>query len=300
MQQSKNSRALGAILSLTGGAMWGISGTVGQYLFTRKGLSALWLTPIRLFLAGVILLVYHLLKNRKAALAPWREKRDAIDLVIYGLAGVSFCQLLYFSTIQLSSAGVATILQDLSPIMILACGCIAAKRRPNHTEVISIALALAGVLLLVTHGRLDSLAISPAALAVGVLCAGTVTLYNVYPKRLLSRHPVSMLQGWSFLMGGALMLVLFRPWEYSVVIDLEIALGIAAVVIIGNLLAFTCYMNGVRMIGPGKACLYGFAEPVAAAALSSLWLGSPFTWWDAAGFACVFVMLVMLSFGKSE
>ena len=40
---------------------------------------------------------------------------------------------------------------------------------------------------------------------------------------------------------------------------------------------------------------YGFAEPVTAAIISTLVLGSPFTLWDALGFGCIFLMLVLLS-----
>lgn len=285
---------------MLGGVMWGISGTCGQFLFTRKGISCLWLTPIRLFIAGIILLVWCFAKDVKLTVEPWREKRDRIDLLIYGLAGVTLCQFLYFGTIQLSSAGVATILQDLSPVSILMCSCAAAKRFPKSNEVISILLALFGVFLLVTHGSLTDFAVSPLALLVGIGSAGAVTVYNVYPKRLLSRYPVYILQGWSFFLGGGISMLIFRPWKYHVVIDWQIILGIAAVVTLGNLLAFNLYMVGVRLIGPEKAILYGFAEPVAAAVLSSLWLGAPFTVWDFAGFVCVFAMLFLLSVKRED
>ncbi|WP_370764614.1 DMT family transporter [Gemmiger formicilis] len=46
---------------------------------------------------------------------------------------------------------------------------------------------------------------------------------------------------------------------------------------------------------PQKASLYSFAEPVTAAIISTLVLGSPFTLWDALGFGCIFLMLVLLS-----
>ena len=120
-------------------------------------------------------------------------------------------------------------------------------------------LALTGLVLMVTHGSLTELAVSPAALLCGIACAGTVTVYNVYPKRLLSRYPVPLLQGWSFLMGGTLMLLLFRPWETPVTVDAGLIAGIAAVVVLGNLLAFNLYMTGVRLIGPEKAILYAFS-----------------------------------------
>lgn len=279
--------------------MWGVSGTCGQFLFTYKGISSLWLTPIRLFIAGILLLTWCLCRDAGAVVKPWKERRDRIDLLVYGLAGVTLCQFLYFGTIQLSSAGVATILQDLSPISILLCGCVAAKRLPRGSETASILLALVGVFLLVTHGSLTDFAVSPAALLVGIGSAGAVTVYNVYPKRLLSRYPVTLLQGWSFFLGGSISMLIFRPWEYGVVMDRQIVLGIASVVVLGNLLAFNLYMVGVRLIGPEKAILYGFAEPVVAAVLSCVWLGAPFTVWDLAGFACVFGMMALLSLRRN-
>ena len=71
--------------------------------------------------------------------------------------------------------------------------------------------------------------------------------------------------------------------------------GIFTVVVLGNVLAFSLYMSGAPLIGPQRSSLYGFAEPVTAAIISTLVLGSPFTVWDAMGFGCIFLMLVLLS-----
>lgn len=126
-----------------------------------------------------------LFKDRKTLFDPWNFKknpRNAIDLLIYGLAGVSCCQFLYFLTIQLSTAGIATILQDLSPVLILLVLCLQQRRAPRLFELCSIVLALVGVFLLTTHGSLTSLAINPAALVTGIVCAGTVVIYTMWPK----------------------------------------------------------------------------------------------------------------------
>ena len=47
----------GFLCAALGGVCWGASGTVGQYLFTRQGVDSGWLTVVRMFLAGVVLLV---------------------------------------------------------------------------------------------------------------------------------------------------------------------------------------------------------------------------------------------------
>lgn len=285
----------GALLTMFGGMCWGVSGCVGQYLFTRQGMDSTWLVPIRLFLAGVILCIYYGVRNWRQLVNPWRSWRNARDLVIYGLAGVSFCQFTYFLTIQLSSAGVGTILQDLSPVLILLVVCIQQKRGPRVFEIFSIVLALVGVFLITTHGSLTGLAVSPAALVSGIVSACCVAIYTMWPKKLQEQYPTPMLQGWAFLMGGIMFSLIFRPWQIDYVPTAMGAFGIFTVVVLGNVLAFSLYMSGVPLIGPQKASLYSFAEPVTAAIISTLVLGSPFTLWDALGFGCIFLMLVLLS-----
>lgn len=150
-------RIKGSALTMGGAACWGVSGCMGQYLFTREGMDSTWLVPIRLFLAGLILCGFFFIKDRKTLFDPWNVKKDprnAIDLLVYGLAGVSCCQFTYFLTIQLSSAGMGTILQDVSPVIILLVVCIQQKRGPRVFEVCSILLALVGVFLITTHGSL--------------------------------------------------------------------------------------------------------------------------------------------------
>lgn len=291
-------RVKGACLTMGGAACWGISGCMGQYLFTRENMDSTWLVPIRLLLAGLLLCGYYFFKDRKQLFAPWNfraDPRNTIDLLVYGLAGVSFCQFLYFLTIQLSTAGIATILQDLSPVLILLVLCLQQRRTPRLFELCSILLALLGVFLLTTHGSLTSLAVSPAALAAGLVCACTVVIYTMWPKRLQAQYPTPLLQGWAFLLGGAAFHLIFRPWTMGYVPSAVGVIGILVVVLVGNVTAFSLYMSGVPLIGPQRASLYSFAEPVTAAILSTLLLGSPFTLWDALGFGCIFVMLVLLS-----
>ena len=175
-------RVKGACLTMGGAACWGVSGCMGQDLFTREGMDSTWLVPIRLFLAGLILSAFFFVKDRKMLFDPWNFKknpRNVVDLLIYGLAGVSCCQFTYFLTIQLSSAGMGTILQDLSPVIILLVVCIQQRRGPRVFEIFSILLALVGVFLITTHGSLTDLAISPAALASGVVSACCVAIQEI-------------------------------------------------------------------------------------------------------------------------
>ena len=293
--RSKNAR--GALLCVLGGACWGMSGTMGQYLFDVQGMDSRWLVPIRLGLAGIILLIYSMIRWKKQTLGPWSTKGSIRELLIYGIMGVSFCQFFYFLTIQLSSAAASTILQDLSPIFILAYSCLRGHRKPEVYEVVSIVCALTGIFLLTTHGDIEHMAISGQALLCGIVCAVCVMIYNVAPENLMKHYPVPMLQGWAFLMGGILFTLVFRPWTFGYVPNGMGIFGILFVVVVGNVIAFVSYMKGVRLIGPEKGILYGFAEPVTAAILSITLFHNPFTWWDFSGFVFVFLVLVLISAG---
>ena len=285
----------GAFLTLFGAACWGISGSVGQYLFTHEGMDSRWLVPVRLGIAGIFLLMYGYSRWHSDLFLPWRNRKDTVSLLIYGLAGVSMCQFLYFLTIQFSSAAVGTILQDLSPVMILIVTCIMDHRPPKAKDILCVILALAGVWLLSTHGDPSHLSIPAKALLSGILSAVCVTIYNVQPRKLLKKYPVIILQGWAFLMGSVFFALVFRIWSFHQVITPAGALGIAAVVLIGNILAFPCYMSGVRLIGPQKAILYSFAEPATAALITVTLFHQPVVFADVAGFLLIFFMIVLIS-----
>ena len=84
-------RVKGACLTMGGAACWGVSGCMGQYLFTRENMDSTWLVPIRLFLAGLILCTFYFIKDRRMLFDPWNAKKNPhnlLDLLIYGLGGL--------------------------------------------------------------------------------------------------------------------------------------------------------------------------------------------------------------------
>ncbi|MBO6240659.1 MAG: EamA family transporter, partial [Butyrivibrio sp.] len=154
----------GILLTTIGAACWGLSGSVGQYLFDVQMMDSRWLVPIRLGLSGVLILLYSLIKYPDSVFLPWKSKEKAITMLIYGLAGVSACQFLYFLTIELSTAAVGTIMQDLAPIFILGYTCITTKRLPKFLEILSIIMALLGVFFLTSHGNIATKTVPSLAL----------------------------------------------------------------------------------------------------------------------------------------
>ena len=69
----------GIIITLLGGTFWGISGTMGQFLFQTYHLNTMWLTTMRMIFAGIILLATCFIKDTKKTLSIWENKNDVFS-----------------------------------------------------------------------------------------------------------------------------------------------------------------------------------------------------------------------------
>lgn len=287
---------IGILITIIGGICWGLSGTCGQFLFEQKGVTTKWLVPVRLVTAGMIMLTYFIIRERKEAFRIWKKKYDAIDVIIYGIAGLMACQFTYFYTIELSNAGTATVIQYIAPAIIMVLVCFMERRIPKALEVLSLILAVLGIFLIATRGNIHQLAISKEALIVGLISALTVVVYNLQPKRMLTRYSAPYILSWGLIIGGLVLSFIFKPWEYTVRFDFGVIAALVGVIGLGSIGGFSLYMHGVKLIGPGRASLYSCVEPIAATLLSAVWLKVPFVTIDLVGFACIIAAIMLLGF----
>lgn len=287
---------IGILMTLTGGFLWGFSGACGQFLFEQKGMTSNWLVPVRLITASFIMLLYYVIKEKKAAFRIWKKRKDAVDVIVYGLAGLMLCQFTYFKTIELSNAGTATVIQYIAPAIVLVLVCIMEKRKPKPAEVAALILAILGIFFIATHGDIHHMALSPKALIIGLFSAVTVVIYNLQPRRLMAYYPTPYLLAWGMAVGGIVLAFLFKPWRYTYHPDTAFFLALGAIIILGTMVAFSLYMQGVKLIGPERASLYACVEPIASTLLTVFWLKAPFTVMDFAGFACIIATILILGY----
>ena len=146
-----------------------------------------------------------------------------------------------------------------------------------------------------THGSPTGLAISPQALGWGLATAVAAALYTLLPGRLLYEHGSIVTTGMAMATAGLVSCLAFRPWEIEVHLDLEGYAVVAAIVVVGTIVSFLCFLNGVKLVGSMLAGLLGCAEPVTACVLSAVWLGTVFMPVDVVGIAMIIVMMVLMS-----
>lgn len=97
---------------------------------------------LRLFFAGILLIGAGFAVNGRKNLEIFKKRQDAVHLLAFALCGITFCQFTYFMAIQASNAGTATVLQYLSPILILMVVCLRGRRLPRGLEILAIGLSL--------------------------------------------------------------------------------------------------------------------------------------------------------------
>lgn len=295
MEKQKTKRTVGICYTLAGGICWGLSGCFGQYLFQQKGITAEWLVAVRLVFAGLLLILTGLLLTKKRMGDIWKNAVDTKRLLVFSVFGMLTCQYTYFAAIQYSNAGTATVLQSLSPLLILGIVCLKEKRLPRKLEAGAIFCALLGVFLLSTHGDIHSMSITALALLFGLGAAAGAAAYNLLSGDLLRKYGVYAIVGYAMLIAGVVMLPFVRPWSMPIVFDQGTILATAGVVVIGTAVAFSLYLKGVSLVGPFMGSLLGMVEPITAVLISLVFLQAGFQMMDLIGFVLILGTVVALS-----
>lgn len=289
-----NNSGKGILAAALGGTFWGFSGCLGQYLFTYKSVTSSWLVPIRLFVSGLLILVLLSMKKQNV-FTLFKDKSDRIKIIIFAIFGMAVSQYGYFTAIQYSNAGTATVLQYLGQVMLLVYICFITPRLPRINESISLVLSIAGIFFLATHGRIGELTLEPEALIFGFLAAVGFVCYSVQPAKMIEKYTVLPVLGWGMFIAGNMLLVIMKPWTMEVSVDGVAILFVLGIVVLGTIIPYYLILSAISMIGPVKTSLIACVEPVVATITAALWLHTSFSPMDIIGAVLVMAAIVVIT-----
>ena len=290
----------GIALVLVAGCLWGVSGSIGQFLFEQRGLNVEWLMSVRMLVSGTLLLLLSAFRKGTDLFTVWRTKRDREQLLIFGLLGMLPVQYTFFAAIKHSNAATATILQFTGPVFIALYLALRYKKPLRAATISAIVLALSGTFLLVTHGSIQVLKISVLALLLGMASAVSLAIYTLQPMALLRSYSAATIIGWGLLIGGIGISFAHAPWQVEGNWDAYTYASVAYIIVLGTLAPFYAYLIAVKIIGGQTASLLNSAEPLSAAVLSVWWLGVPFTFLDWIGTLLIISTVFMLALDKRQ
>lgn len=294
----KRYEIIGIILTLLGATLWGVSGTSVQFVGNFRNMNLEWLLTMRLITAGLLTVLYGWIRQGSAIFNVFRNWRDTLGLVIFGVFGMALCQYTYFRSIVIAGAGIATVLQYLAPSMIIIYLLVRYGKRPSTGEIISVILALAGTICLMGNNGFSFESFRSDVLFWGLLSAVGVAVYSVSPVRLLATYGTIPIVGFGMLLSGLVAAALSQQPHSYATWDVWTVVGCFNVVFLGTIVSFNAYLEGVKRIGAVSGSILSSIEPISAAFFGWALLGNQFNWVGILGMAMIIATVIIIALEK--
>ena len=306
--------AMGIVYSLVGASLWGFSGSCAQFLFERYEIDSLFITAVRMLGSGLLFLVLLQATHPDELRAALRDRTALRGIALFGIVGLFPSQITYVISVSYTNAGTATVLQAFNIVFVLFFTCVTMRRGPRLLELAGFAMAMTATVLIATGGDLTTLSIPLAGLVWGLVNAASVAFYLIYPKKLYAQWSSLTVIGLGMLLGGVSTWIIWGisgvahlasggavpPLATFPTMDAPGWAVLGAIVIVGTLVAFGLYLHGVSIVGGVRGSLLGAIEPVSATVVSTVWLGTLFTWADWAGLILMVATIFAVSLQKGD
>jgi drug/metabolite transporter (DMT)-like permease len=257
------------------------------------------MAAIRFVIAGCVLLVVSVARERRAFVAPsrreWRDTFVVAGLLLGGGMGmVAWGE-------QTVPSGIAALLVAMLPLWVAVLGRLFLGERLPRPAVAGVAIGLLGVAILVAPAgeganRFDlagvgALVLSPVSWAIG-------SLYAAHRARL-PRRPL-LATGMQMLAGGIILAIMAVAAGEPARLDLrsvspESLTALAYLTAIGSLVAFTAYGWLLRVAPLSLVATYAYVNPVVAVVLGAVILGEEVTFRTlTAGAVIIFAVALII------
>lgn len=289
-------RLKGILMIVIGSMLWGATGPLIEWILVNTKLSASFMLSLRLMVAGVALLLFLKIKGEKITLI-WRQPYWSKQVILFSIFGMLGVQFAFVAAIKESNAVLATLLQFLAPIFVVAFVSLRIKRWPPRYQLLGISGTLFGLFLLLTNASLDVLLISKEALIWGVVLGLTFAFYTLYPVRLMKEWGVLLVVGWGMFIGGVVIASFNQIWksgEWILLKDGKIVLLLAALIFFGTI-AFLLFLGSMKYISPVETSILSSVEPLTAMIISIFAFGTILGVWQILGVALMLVCVTYLS-----
>lgn len=229
----------------------------------------------------------------------WRENGglprlgpcDALRVAALGAFGIFAYNLCFFFGLSQVPAGRAALVVALNPVAVALAASLFGEKLPP-SRLLGILTALAGCLLVISHGEPSSLL--GGALGLGELailgCVASWTVYTLLGRNAGRTLPPLTMTFYASLAGGLLLaLVGLGEGSLRVLPHLSLRAWLALVYlgVLGSGFSYVWYANGVMRLGAARAAAFINLVPISAVAFGAALLGERIEAMEIAGGALV-------------
>lgn len=291
---------IGMGLAIMGALFWGLSGTSVQFLENAKHLNVEWLLEVRLLVAGLLTILLAYIQDGIRIFDIFKHQKDFGKLLIFGLLGIALAQYSYFKAIAISGVGVATVLQYVAPTLLIIYLFLRYFKKPTPAEFCCVLLALTGTICIVSQEGLDISTINGDALFWGLISAASICVYTLQPIELLKKYSTTSIVGFAMFICGILSLAMFQQIDAEAIWDGMTWLGLFTIIILGTVVSFNAYIEGVRRIGAIQGSILSSLEPISAALFGWALLGNEFTLVGIFGMFCIIATVFIIAWDRQR
>ncbi len=264
--------------------IWGINFSVAKY--ATKHIDPQVFATMRVTLSAIVLVAAMLIRTR-----PHLDRGTWVRLLLLGVIGHGFYQMLFLSGLSRTRAGDAALIVGASPAFIAIASRMRGLERVKGTTLAGIALSVAGVTFVIIGGG-HSGAGSSTILGSALVFTGVIfwSAYSVGLQPYTRRVSAMDISAISMLGGMVPLLIVTSP---SLARQDWTAIGPgpwAAVLyssVVSMVIAYMFWYRGLRVLGATRTSVYGNLHPVVAIFIAWIFLNEVPTPWQGVGMVTI-------------
>ena len=289
----------GMLLVMTASTLWGTVGVTSRLISQLAYINWLSLALLRMLIAAPVLLIVG---QRLLGKQMWSISRRDLSIMMLIGALLAISQSLYFAAIPRTGVAVATLVAIcVAPVVVTALTTILTRQRPGNFALFSVALALAGTILLVMGSQVSngqSISFLGVGMALGAACcyAGVILL----GRFLADRHHPLQVTAVAFSTGSVLLAVVGAFVGFVGTYPVTGWVLLLYIGLIPTALGYALLMAGMRTTPAPIASVMSLLEPLTATFLAWILFNEQLGIVGIGGAAMLLIAIYLLSMKEQE
>lgn len=259
----------GYLYVLCAAMLWSVSGSSSKYLFLN-GISPFQLSQLRVTISAVFLFLFFLIRRPDLLKI---SRNDILYFFVLGTFGMAAIQITYLFTISKLNVAAAILLEYLAPIFIALYAVIFAKEKLSRTTILAIIVATAGCYLVVGAYNMNLLSLNMMGIASGLASAVTFAWWSLHGEYGMRRYNPWTVLFYAMLFAAIDWNILYPPLKGFFYVSSPAKWGIILyIVVMGTIIPFGLYYEGINLIRATRASITATLEPIMAGVISYIFL----------------------------
>jgi drug/metabolite transporter (DMT)-like permease len=228
-------------------------------------------------------------------------RADILYFAVFGCIGMAGVQFTYLFAISKIHVAAAILLQYLAPAIIAMHAVLFFRDRLKTITVAALVGAMVGCYLVVGAYNLNMLALNLLGIVSGLLSAVGFAWYSIQGEYGMRKYSPWTVIFYAMLFGALTWNVFYPPLEGFMHARSPILWALIMYIgVLGTLVPFGLYLQGVNLIRSTRASITATLEPITAGVLSFLFLNEIMEFWQVLGAVLVILSVILLQLNQER